>query len=263
MIMTKKTTVLSAIFGVISFSGIIAAEKKAAEPLYSGTDYECKIYDRYRKDSGIMKLTSGDKTLIVNNRIYAVCKGADGKKIALSEKSSPKYEWENNILRNEKILISRNKQETAADGFAKINRKIIFSPNRISIEITVKNLKDITFAQDWNIYRETLSIVTASVNGMRISGILLDNQPIESVIPRKFDSKKWGFKKFVKNMKLTDSEQFGMTVTAFPNCRLLFNNYGGKACELSIQPIIRPTELQQKAGQETKFGCTLDFGQPE
>lgn len=239
------------------------AAEKLPEPVFQGTRYECKVFDNYRGDSGIMKLSCCGKTLFFGDKVYASCKGADGKNISLAEHPNAEYKWEGNVLRNEKFLHIRNAQAESRDAFAKIRREIRFSPDRIDIEITVTNLQDLTWAQPWQVCCETLAVVTNSVAGMHISGTMIDNQPVSSIIPKKFDKSKWGFKKFVKDMNLTDSEQFSMTVTASPNSLLRFVNYGGTYCELGVFPNVKPIELNQKAGQETKFGCTIEFGKTE
>ncbi len=260
---SMNKVMMSVLMAVLSIVSIYGAEKRSVSPVFQGSRYECMIFDRYRKDSGIMKLSSCGKTLFFGNKVYAVCKGADGKNISLAEHPDVQYKWDENILSNEKLLCVRNAQAENKEAFAKIKREIRFYPDRINIEITVTNLKDLTWAQTWQVCTETLAVVTNSVAGMRISGTLIDNQPISSIIPKKFDKSKWGFNKIVKNMTLTDSEQFSMTVTAFPNSLLSFVNYGGTYCDLKVFPNIKPIELKQKVGQETKFGCTIEFGKTE
>ncbi|MBE6371485.1 MAG: hypothetical protein E7055_05370 [Lentisphaerae bacterium] len=260
---SMNKAMMSAFAAVLSMVSVCGAEKKPAAPVFKGSRYECMIFDRYRKDSGIMKLSSCGKTLFFGDKVYAACKGTDGKQISLAEQSDVQYKWKGNVLSNEKLLCVRNAQAESKEAFAKIKRKIRFSPDRIDIEITVTNLQDLTWAQTWLVCTETLAVVTKSVAGMHISGTMIDNQPINSIIPKKFDKSKWGFNKIVKNMNLTDSEQFSMTVTALPNSLLSFVNYGGTYCDLKVFPNIKPIELKQKAGQETKFGCTIEFGKPE
>lgn len=68
---------------------------------------------------------------------------------------------------------------------------------------------------------------------------------------------------YVKELELTDSEQFTMKVSADQDCKLKFNHYGGKFIDLSILPNIRQTELEQKAGTKIKFGCSIEFKKPE
>lgn len=257
----KRTTqmMLSAAICMMAAIGTSAAEKKAAQPLFRGNGFECKAFDRYAN----LKLTAGGKLLINGSRVYAVCKGEDGKNIGLAEKTDPKYQWKDNVLSQESLLIPRNAKDGKAEPYAKISRKISFSPDKIEVGITVKNLKDLTFAKSWQGYGETVFVVTGSVIGMRLDGIKADGQKISTVIPRKYDKKKWGFNKYVKALTMTDSEKFAMTAAASPNCNLLFNNYGGKNCELSVRPSLKQSDLDQKAGQETKFGYTITFGKAE
>lgn len=244
---------------VMAVLGVTAAEMKAAQPLFQGNGYEYKAFNRYVN----LKLTAGGKLQINGTRVYATCKGADGKNNGLMEKADPKYQWKDNVLSQDSFLIPRNAKDGNAEPYAQVNRKISFSPDQINVEITIKALKDLTFPQTWQVYSEIASIPTASVVGMRIDGVLKDDQKISTVIPRKYDSKKWGFNKSVKKLTLTDSEKINMTVIAVPNCSMNFVNYGGKQCELGVRPIIRQTELAQKAGQEIKFGYRIEFAKPE
>lgn len=244
----------------IIFAAVCAT---AQEPVYTSSDYQCKIFSRYLKDSGLINLKRNGQSLISRNGIFASIKGPDGKNTGIIEKANPEYEWKDNVLSQEKLLIPRNAKDGNAEPYAKVSRKISFSPDKIEVEITVKNLKDLTLAQSWHGYAETIFVVTGSVIGMRLDGIKADGQKISTVIPRKYDKKKWGFNKYVKALTLTDSEKFAMTATASPNCSLRFNNYGGKNCELSVRPSLKQTELNQKAGQETKFGYTIKFGKAE
>ena len=259
---SKMKKIFIPLFVVLSsFADLSAADRITEEPVFSGTVYQCKIFDRYRKDSGFMKLTADGKTLFISNRIYASCKGPDGKNIALAEQSDPQYKWENNILTNEKFLIPRNAKD-GTEKYAEVKRKITFGQNKIAVEITVKNLRDITFPNTWQVFTENLALVTDSVKGMRAEGILPDDQKISTVIPRKYDRKKWGFGKYIKQLKLTDSEKIDMTVTSAPDCMLLLNHYGGKNMGLKITPSVRKTELDRKAGTETKIGFAIEFGKP-
>ena len=260
--MKKRNVLFGAGLAVLLMSAAAsAADLRAAEPVFAGAGYQCKVFDRYRKDSGLMKLTSDGKTLCINNRIYASCKVPDGKTIVLAEQPDPQYKWEDNILTNEKFLIPR-KAENGTEKYAKISRKITFGPNRISVEISITNLRDISFPNTWQVCTEYLALVTEPVKGMRVEGILPDDQEISTVIPREYDRAKWGFNKSVKQLKLTDSETFGMTVTAAPGCTLRLNHYGAKNMELRIAPSVRKTELDQKAGTETKIGFVIEFGKP-
>jgi hypothetical protein len=260
MVSMKKAMllVLMAVWGMVSVFG---AEKISQAPIFQGSSYKCIIFDRYRKNSGIMNLSSGGKRLFWGDKVYAACKGQDGKNISLAEQPNVEFKWNGNVLSNEKLLCPRNAQNKEV--FAKIKKEIRFSPDRIDIEITVTNLRDLKWAQTWLVCTETLAVVTNSVVGMHISGTMIDNQLIRSVIPKKFARSKWGFNKIVKNMNLTDTEQFSMTVTALPNSLLSFVNYGGTYCDLKVFPNIKPIELTQKSGQITKFGCTIKFGKIE
>ena len=244
-----------------SFADLSAADQKTEEPVFSGTVYQCKVFDRYRKDSGFMKLTADGKTLFISNRIYASCKGPDGKKIDLAEQPDPQYKLENDILTNEKFLIPRYAKD-GAEKYAKISRKITFGKDKITVEISIKNLRDITFPNTWQVFTEYLALVTDQVKGMRIEGVLPDDQKISTVIPQKYDRKKWGFNQNIKQLKLTDSEKIDMTVTAEPGCNLRPNHYGGKNMELRILPVVRRTELDRKTGTETKIGFTIEFSKP-
>ena len=244
-----------------SFADLSAADRITEEPVFSGSVYQCKIFDRYRKDSGFMKLTADGKTLFISNRIYASCKGPDGKNIALAEQPDPQYKWESNVLTNEKFLIPR-KAKDDAEKYAKISRKITFGQDKITVEITIKNLRDITFPNTWQVFTEYLALVTDSVKGMRAEGLLPDDQKISTVIPRKYDRKKWGFNQYIKQLRLTDSEKIDMTVTPASDCNLRLNHYGAKNMELRIIPVIRRTELDQKTGTETKIGFTIEFIKP-
>ena len=244
-----------------SLADLFAADQKTEEPVFSGAVYQCKIFDRYRKDSGFMKLTADGKTLLISNRIYASCKGPDGKNIALAEQPDPQYKWENNILSNEKFLIPRNAKDDA-EKYAKISRKITFGQNKITVEITIKNLRDIILPNTWQVFTEYLALVTDSVKGMRAEGLLPDDQKISTVIPRKYDRKKWGFNQYIKQLNLTDSEKIDMTVTPASDCNLRLNHYGGKNMELKIIPSVRKPELDQKAGTETKIGFAIEFSKP-
>ena len=244
------------------FSGN-AAERQPDETLFRGSGFQCRIFDQYRRNSGIMKLTIGEKTLIAGSRVYAAAKSADGKEIALGEQSDPNFRWENNILTNEKFLVPLKVKKENAEKYAKISHKIAFEQNRIIIGITVSILKDFTLTKTWRTYTESLSIVTTSVIGMRISGTTLNGMPVLGVVPRKFERRKWGVGMYVKELELTDSEQFTMKVSADQDCKLKFNHYGGKFIDLSILPNIRQTELEQKAGTEIRFGCNIEFKKPE
>ena len=256
-----KKIFISVSIALSLFADLSAADQETEEPVFSGASYQCKIFDRYRKDSGFMKLTSVGKTLIIYNRIYASCKDPDGKKIMLAEQPDPKYEWKDNILYNEKFLIPR-KAKDDAEKYAKISRRITFGKNKITVEITIKNLRDITFPNTWQVFAEYLALVTAPVKGMRVEGILPDDQKIIAVIPRKFDRRKWGLNRYIKQLKMTDSETVDMTVTAAPGCNLRLNHYGGKNMDVQISPVFRRTELDQKAGTETKIGFAIEFGKP-
>ena len=259
--MNMKKISIPFFIALISFADLSAADRKTEEPVFSGAVYQCKIFDRYRKDSGFMKLTVDGKTLFINNRIYASCKDPDGKKIMIAEQSDPQYKWENDILTNEKFLIPRNPKD-GAEKYAEIKRKITFGQNKIAVEISIKNLRDITFPNTWQVFTEYLALVTDPVKGMRVEGVLPDDQKIIALIPRKYDRRKWGLNRYIKQLKLTDSEKVEMTVTAAPGCNLRLNHYGGQNMDVQITPVVRRTELVQKAGTETKIGFAIEFGKP-
>ena len=99
--------------------------------------------------------------------------------------------------------------------------------------------------------------------GMRADGILLNDTTISTLIPRKFDRKKWHFKEDMKKITLTDSENRTVVFTAGPGCRLECHHYGGKAIEINASTIYKQINHRQKAGQETKISYTIEFGKGE
>ena len=234
------------------------AEPKISEPVFNSSVYQCKVFNRYLKDSGLIKLTLGGKTLIAGNRIYATLKDADGKNFRVMEKADPNYEWKNDVLTSRKTMASR---DAKAEPYAEVNRKIQFSGNKINSEIVIKNLRDLTFAQTWTCYMEDVFFLTKSLSGMRLDGVQIDGQTISTVVPRKFDKKKWGFtRKWLKQLTLTGQDETTITVTAPPNCILILHHYGGKEMELVVKPIVKPfANLKQKVGQETRISYTIEF----
>ena len=242
---------------VIWFASVCAT---AQEPVFTSSEYQCKIFSRYLKNSGIINLKKGDKTLISRNRVSAGLKDPGGKNVGIWEKANPEYIWKNNVLTSRKTVVSR---DAMAEPYAETSREIQFSDNKISSEIVIKNLRDMTFAQTWTVYQENVFFITEPLIGMRLDGVKMDSQPLSTVIPRKFDKKKWGFKDFVKKLTLTGQDQTTIRVTAAPNCKLRFIHYGGKEIELYVQPIIKPQDLRQKAGQEMKIGYSIEFGKGE
>ena len=232
----------------------------AQEPVYTSSDYQCKIFSRYLKDSGLINLKRNGRTLISRNGISASIKGPDGKNTGIMEKADPKYEWKDNVLTCRKTMVSRNAN---AEPYAEVNRKIQFSGNKISSEIVIKNLRDMTFAQTWTCYQEMIHFTTETLIGMRLDGVQMDGQTVSTVVPRKFDKNKWGFTKTVKKLTLTGQDQSTITVTVAPKCKLRLIHYGGKQMELFVSPTLKPQELSQKAGQETRISYTIEFGKSE
>ena len=261
---TMKTgkMIFFAVLGTMALLAVEAKEKPQDQD-FNGSAYQCKIFSRRVKDSGFMNLKAGGKTLIRSNRIYGSCKGGDDQNTALMEQPSAEYKWENNVLTNKRFLFPRKAQSNDAEKYAKISRRIAFGPDKITVEITVTALRDIRFSNTWQTFNEIIGIVTDSVKGMRIEGILPDDQVISSVIPQKYDRRKWGFRKNVKQFKMTDSEKLNMVVTAAADCKLLLNHYGGRSIELVISPDIKTADLQLKAGTEIKIGYTIEFKKPE
>lgn len=238
-----------------------AADMRAAEPVFAGTGYQCQVFDRYRKDSGLMKLTVNGTPLIIANRIYASLKGADGKNISVIESAETEYEWKENLLTCRKKVTARDKD---AEPVAETERKIRFSKNRIICEITVRSLRDLTLAQPWTIFGETLTLPTSSIAGMRADGIqCADEQPVSTLIPLKYDRKKWGFNKFMSKIILTDSENRTVVFSPGPQCQLLLNHYGGKNANLVVRPVVKPSELDLRTGTETRIAYAIEFGRAE
>lgn len=242
---------------VIGFAAMCAA---AEDPVFTSPVYQCKIFNRYSKNSGLFDLTLGDKILISDSRLSATLKGADGEKIKLTEKADPEYGWKDNELTSRKTMVS---QEPNAEPYAEVSRKIQFSDKKIRCEIVIRNLRDMTFAETWTCYREVIKLTTETLMGMRLDGVLMDDQVISTAVPRKFDKKKWGFTKTVKKLTLTGQDQSTITVTAAPNCKLQLIHYGGKYMELYVRPEVRRQELEQKAGQKTPISYTIEFGKSE
>ena len=243
---------------MVSAAEIRAAEQKSSEPVFNSPLYQCKGFNRYLKNSGLINLTQGGKTLISESRIYATLKDADGKNIPIREKDDPNYEWKNDVLTSRKTMVSR---DAKAEPYAEVNRKIQFSGNKISSEIVIKNLRDITFAQPWTCYHEIIFFITKSLSGMRLDGVQMDGQTISTVVPRKFDKKKWGFTKRLKKLTMTGQDETTITVTVPPNCILSLNHYGGKEMELYVRPLVKSfANLKQKAGQENRISYTIEFG---
>ena len=259
---TGKMTIASVLCAMAMLASMdVTAQSQ--DQVFNGSTYQCKIFTRWIKDSGLINLNVDGKTLIRSNRVHGNCKGTDNKVIALMEQTTAEYKWEDNILTNERFLRPRKAQGNDEGKYAKISRKITFEPDKVTVEITVTALQDITFPHVRRTLGEILGIVTDSVKGMRIEGILLDDQVISSVIPQKYDSKKWGFRKNIKQLKMTDSEKVNMVVTAAPNCKMLLNHYGGKQMNLTISPDLKSGELEQKAGSEIKLGYTIEFKKAE
>ena len=241
----------------IIFAAVCAT---AQEPVFTSSDYQCKIFSRYMKDSGLINLKRNGQSLISRSWFSASIKSPDGKNIGIIEKADPKYEWKDNVLTSRKTMISR---DAKAEPYAEVNRKIQFSDNKISCEIVIKNLRDLTFAQTWTSYQEIMLLTTESLIGMRLDGVQMNDQPVSTVIPRNFDKKKWGFNKPVKKLTLTGQDQSTIAVTVAPNCKLSLNHYGGKQMELYVRSTVKPQELNQKAGQETRISYTIEFGKAE
>lgn len=240
--------------------GFAAMFATAEDPVFTSPVYQCKVFNRYLKNSGLFNLTLGDKILISDSRLSATLKGTDGKKIRLTEKANPEYEWKNNEMTSRKTMVPK---DSNAEPYAEVSRKIRFSDNKISCEIVIKNLRDMTFAEKWTCYREVIKLPTKTLIGMRLDGVLMDDQAISTVVPRKFAKNKWGFTKTVKKLTLTGQDQSTITVTAPPNCKLQLIHYGGKYMELYVQPTVKRQELAQKAGQETPISYTIEFGKSE
>ena len=262
MIISRKMTVLAFALGLCMFfaAGITAAQQKSSDPVFASPVYQCKVFDRYLKNSGLMKLTLDGKTLIANNRMFATLKDADGKEFGLTEKTAPEYEWKNNVLTSRKTLTTK---DAKAEPYAEVSRKYVFTPDKVTCEIIVKNLKELTVSQPWKVFTEESYIPTASITGMRADGILVNGQPCSTVIPLKFDKKKWGFHKYMKTIKLTGSGRKTITITAGPGCQVLLGHYGFKSIYLDVIPVIKFPELKQKAGQETRISYTIEFGKAE
>ena len=247
---------------MVSAAESLPAEPKNSEPVFNSPVYQCKVFNRYLKNNGLINLTLGGKNLIAGSLICATLKDADGKNIVIREKADPNYEWKNDVLTSRKTMVSR---DAKAEPFAEVNRKIQFSGNKISSEIVIKSLRDITFAQTWTCYREIILFTTKSLSGMRLDGIQMDGQTLSTAVPRKFDKKKWIFStKRIKKLTLTGQDETTITVTAAPNCKMHLNHYGGKQVELYVWPVGKYFgNLKQKVGQETKIGYTIEFGKVE
>lgn len=241
----------------IGFAAVCAT---AQEPVFTSPEYQCKIFSRYWKNSGLINLKQNGRTLISSNFVFAWVKGPDGKNIDIREKASPEYEWKNDVLTSRKSVVSK---DAKAEPYAEVNRKIQFSGNKISSGIVIKNLRDMTFEKAWRFFQEDILFPTDSLAGMRVDGVQMDGQILSTVIPRKYNKEKWGFNKSVKKLTLTGQDQTTITVTAAPNCYLSFNHYGGKQIELQVRPSVKPQDLKQKTGQETKIGYTIEFGKAE
>lgn len=242
-------------------AAITGANASAQEiPVYKGNSFQCCLYDKYTKNSGLIQLTlPGKKTLLRNNYIHAQFKNEKGKRVGALEKSSAKYEWKNNVLSSEKFVCLRNDKAPKPVQYAKVTRKITFSPDGIKSSIRVKNLRDVTIANTWTSYNEIMFIPVVTVAGMRLDGELLNGEKITALIPRKYSRNKWGFRKYVRTFTLTGQDESKITFTADPNSKLLLNHYGGKNIELIIVSNLRDTERLQKKGRETVFSYTIQF----
>ena len=160
MIISRKMAVSAMALGMFSAVGITVAQQKSSEPVFTSPMYQCKVFDRYLKNSGLMKLTLDGKTLIANNRMFATLKDADGKEFGLTEKTEPKFEWKDNALTSRKTLTTK---DAKAEPYAEVRRKYVFTPDKVTCEIVVKNLKELTVSQPWKVFTEESYIPTASI----------------------------------------------------------------------------------------------------
>lgn len=260
--MKKGKTFLSA--ALCAAALLAAAEAQFPDLDFSGASYQCRIFSRRNGDSGFINLKFDGKHLMRGNRVYGVCRGAEkGEDITLSEQPMAEFKWENNVLSNERFLIPRKARGDDAGKYAKISRRITFGQDKITVEITVTALRDITFPSIRRNIREVIGIVTDSVRGMRIEGVRFDGQVISSLIPVRYERRKWSFTTYYRQLSMTSSEKLNMQVSAATGSKLYLNHYGGASIELEIFPEIRAADLRQKAGTETRIGYTIEFKKTE
>ncbi len=244
------------LFGAVALS---AAENEFASPVYNAG-----IFDKWLKNSGLMRIDFAGKEVIRGNSVYVTLKGADGKNVQMREQVSPDYTWKDGVLTSSRAVMPARDAMAMKDGAgaATVVKIQTFKPDSITVKAVVRNNVPLTIAQTWTGFCDLVNIPTASVVGMRVEGTLPDGQVKTALIPLKYDAGKWGFRGFFSKLRLIGDDA-SITVTADPGCRIRFNHYGGNNIEMSICNELKQDELAQKAGEKNKIGYTIAFGKGE